>query len=369
MLCLQATNRPCQRFFCAHHTSHFDTQAGWEGSTNTGQTVDGEMLAGNLPTPLVCFPVRGFTMPVSIETLEIMQHLAGCPIGELGQDLEECLDYYYHVLLSLDDETQDVFFDSFDYQAIVTLMRRLTQEFELFRRTGENKPQKAPETGFHIVMSDAEPIQLPACKQVDTDRAGDNSIMEGIRERARQRRAKEAVLASEDDTQDAITEAIGQIFPAGSVAVGAGIFRTCTFCDKPYSAPDMSQRYRYCSSDCRDADSFSHSRMEIFSRDGHTCIYCGASPLKNDDVVLHVDHVDPISKGGIGIAINLVTSCDKCNLSKSDNQLRDEVRQKVLAVICERNTGAGIPQDKFFPMLDAGRQFAKGMPANVCAGR
>jgi hypothetical protein len=357
MLCLQATNRPRQRVFCTHYTSHFDAQAGWEGSTNTGQTVDGELLAGNLPTPLVRFYIRKFTMTASIELSEIVQHLTEGPVDELGQDLEECLDYYYYVLSDLSDEMQDVFFDSFAYQAVVTLMQGLTQEFELFRRTGENKPQKAPETGFHIVMSDAEPIQLPAYEQVDTDRVGDNSIMEGIRERARQRRAKEAALANEDGTQDAITEETGQIFPPGSVAVGTGIFRTCTFCDKPYSAPDMSRRYRYCSRDCRDADSFHHSRMEIFSRDEHTCIYCGASPLKNDDVVLHVDHVDPISKGGIGIAINLVTSCDKCNLSKSDNELRDEVRQKVLAVICERNTEAGIPQDKTFPMLDASRQY------------
>ncbi len=54
-------------------------------------------------------------------------------------------------------------------------------------------------------------------------------------------------------------------------------------------------------------------RFEIFKRDGFTCIYCGRIP---PEVVLHVDHVIPVSKGGTGEDHNLVTSCKECNIGK-----------------------------------------------------
>ena len=36
-------------------------------------------------------------------------------------------------------------------------------------------------------------------------------------------------------------------------------------------------------------------RFEVFKRDGFQCGYCGNTPPK---VVLEVDHIEPISKGG-----------------------------------------------------------------------
>lgn len=61
-------------------------------------------------------------------------------------------------------------------------------------------------------------------------------------------------------------------------------------------------------------------RFEVFKRDDFKCQYCGASA---SDVPLHVDHVNPVSKGGTNKIDNLVTSCELCNLGKGDTFLHD----------------------------------------------
>lgn len=60
------------------------------------------------------------------------------------------------------------------------------------------------------------------------------------------------------------------------------------------------------------------TRFEIFKRDGFICQYCGATPPK---VILHVDHIHPVSKGGDNGQDNLITSCFDCNLGKSATPL------------------------------------------------
>lgn len=62
------------------------------------------------------------------------------------------------------------------------------------------------------------------------------------------------------------------------------------------------------------------TRFEVFKRDGFVCQYCGAHP---PSVILHVDHIDPVAKGGGNHMDNLVTSCQACNLGKSANSLHD----------------------------------------------
>lgn len=62
-------------------------------------------------------------------------------------------------------------------------------------------------------------------------------------------------------------------------------------------------------------------RFEVFKRDKFTCQYCGKSA---PDVVLEVDHIKPVSKGGTNEMINLVTSCFDCNRGKSDKELSDD---------------------------------------------
>lgn len=61
-------------------------------------------------------------------------------------------------------------------------------------------------------------------------------------------------------------------------------------------------------------------RFEVFKRDSFTCQYCGG---KAPDVLLHVDHIEPVSKGGDDDILNLITSCKACNLGKGARRLSD----------------------------------------------
>ena len=61
-------------------------------------------------------------------------------------------------------------------------------------------------------------------------------------------------------------------------------------------------------------------RFEVFKRDGFKCQYCGESA---PDVILNVDHINPVSKGGDNDVMNLITSCFACNSGKSDREISD----------------------------------------------
>lgn len=57
-------------------------------------------------------------------------------------------------------------------------------------------------------------------------------------------------------------------------------------------------------------------RYEILERDHYKCVICGRSA--EDGVILHIDHIIPVSKGGLTTPENLRTLCADCNLGKSD---------------------------------------------------
>jgi len=59
-------------------------------------------------------------------------------------------------------------------------------------------------------------------------------------------------------------------------------------------------------------------RFEIFKRDGFVCQYCGAHP---PSIVLQVDHIIPVAKGGLNGIDNLITSCQPCNIGKGAREL------------------------------------------------
>lgn len=56
-------------------------------------------------------------------------------------------------------------------------------------------------------------------------------------------------------------------------------------------------------------------RYDILQRDNFRCVLCGASS-KEDGVKLEVDHILPVSKGGLSIPSNLRTLCKSCNQGK-----------------------------------------------------
>jgi len=78
-------------------------------------------------------------------------------------------------------------------------------------------------------------------------------------------------------------------------------------------------------------------RFEVFKRDSFTCQYCGR---RAPDVVLELEHINPVSKGGSDELLNLITSCWQCNSGKGDRLLSDDavlVRQHAqLAELQER---------------------------------
>lgn len=57
-------------------------------------------------------------------------------------------------------------------------------------------------------------------------------------------------------------------------------------------------------------------RQEIISRDDFTCKQCGNSTRNEPNLLLEVDHIVPVSKGGMTEESNLQTLCWKCNRSK-----------------------------------------------------
>lgn len=96
--------------------------------------------------------------------------------------------------------------------------------------------------------------------------------------------------------------------------------KTASFCDKIrnsqrggllyLSETDMSERKPLSK----------RERFEIFKRDQFTCQYCGCQP---PDVVLHVDHINPVANGGGNETMNLVTACESCNQGKAAKLLEN----------------------------------------------
>jgi len=115
--------------------------------------------------------------------------------------------------------------------------------------------------------------------------------------------------------------------PLTWACINCGIIRT-----RP---PTRGQVPKYCSRSCeqiaawhrrraRMLDAFVEdvNRLEVFVADGYKCYLCGkkTNPLK---VYPHpksptVDHIVPLSKGGMHERSNCRTACAKCNWSKQD---------------------------------------------------
>jgi len=66
-------------------------------------------------------------------------------------------------------------------------------------------------------------------------------------------------------------------------------------------------------------------RFEVFKRDGFTCQYCGR---KTPEVILEIEHVIPLSKGGTDEIDNLTTSCFEYNRGKGASLLDTILKDK-----------------------------------------
>jgi len=104
--------------------------------------------------------------------------------------------------------------------------------------------------------------------------------------------------------------------------------KVCIGCGKRFSVRSRLKNQKYCTRKCflfhtsKDATTITKSkRFNILKRDGFSCQYCGRS-VKKHGVVLHVDHIVPVSIGGRCNIENLTTACEDCNLGKSDRVLK-----------------------------------------------
>lgn len=62
-------------------------------------------------------------------------------------------------------------------------------------------------------------------------------------------------------------------------------------------------------------------RESIKARDNYSCQYCKVSLAAEPHLLLEVDHIIPISKGGLSTPDNLQTLCWRCNRTKSNKVL------------------------------------------------
>lgn len=121
--------------------------------------------------------------------------------------------------------------------------------------------------------------------------------------------------------------------------------KVCEICGEMfYTAISNS---KYCSKKCLNLamkKRYNKSRIStdflVFERDRFSCVYCGKSVIV-DNIILHIDHIYPVSKGGTSDIFNLATSCSKCNLEKKDNVMSDKNILDYWIEIDNRNMKAG----------------------------
>lgn len=74
------------------------------------------------------------------------------------------------------------------------------------------------------------------------------------------------------------------------------------------------------------------TRFEVFKRDKFTCQFCGQS---SPDIILEIDHLNPVSKGGDNSLINLITSCFDCNRGKGNRSIGDDSHIKKQKIVLD----------------------------------
>lgn len=106
--------------------------------------------------------------------------------------------------------------------------------------------------------------------------------------------------------------------------------RACASCRNKRRAAHIKSYYRSLPPDKRHtlthkrrADEYGvehveYSRTAILARWSHRCAYCNARAV-------HLDHVEPLSRGGADVESNIVPACATCNLSKGAKTLAEWV--------------------------------------------
>lgn len=70
-------------------------------------------------------------------------------------------------------------------------------------------------------------------------------------------------------------------------------------------------------------------REKIKKRDHFTCMQCGNSIEKEPNLLLEIDHIVPVSKGGLTAEDNLQTLCWKCNRKKGSKLQENNIKKQI----------------------------------------
>lgn len=91
---------------------------------------------------------------------------------------------------------------------------------------------------------------------------------------------------------------------------------------KKHPVPSVMVLKNYINTNHHDARYSKYSKLNVFSRDDYTCMYCGIKFPRSE---LTIDHVVPRSrcrqlgyKGRVNSLDNVVTACFKCNIKKGN---------------------------------------------------
>jgi 5-methylcytosine-specific restriction endonuclease McrA len=103
----------------------------------------------------------------------------------------------------------------------------------------------------------------------------------------------------------------GNAFPPSDFPRGKRECRTCWYARQPKYRNPAKRAIYHQNRRAREVGKITPAEwLEILERYGHRCAYCGASGK------LTIDHVVPLSKGGLHHPSNLVPACSSCNSRK-----------------------------------------------------
>lgn len=126
-------------------------------------------------------------------------------------------------------------------------------------------------------------------------------------------------------------------------------------CDIVFNIPNLDKFIGYLSETIKFRNSTagqralmtSSLREKIKKRDNYTCCSCGNSIAKEPNLLLEIDHIVPISKGGMTTEDNLQTLCWKCNRSKGSKVIGNDLNnEKIIKEKVENNVDVVSKEEK-----------------------
>ena len=102
-------------------------------------------------------------------------------------------------------------------------------------------------------------------------------------------------------------------------------------------------------------------RRGISARQGNLCMYCGVALLRLNVSQRHIDHKDPVERGGPDVEDNMQALCGRCNSRKgvqTDGEFRERYRELMGGCRPGMPPTARIPQISFVGVSKKTRRLA-----------